>query len=94
MRQAFLSKENTDWPEESKVRAEYYLARTLIESNTHLEEAYKLDQEAKSTLRRLLKLEDPTATTNHREQDEYPILFEHLMPWEYRILVPSQAHER
>ena len=94
MRPALFSKKNADWPEENKARAQYYLARILTEGNTNPEEASKLDREAKKTLGRLLSLEDSTAITKHGEQEDYPILFDHLMPWDYRIVVPSQWNER
>ena len=80
-------------PDESRARAEYYLARILNECDITREEACRLEQTSKKTLHELLSAADTTTIANYMRQADYPVLFDHIVPWDYRITIPRKLNE-
>ena len=51
----------------------------------------KLEAEAKDSLEELLKHGDWDRIKEYREAENYPILFDYIVPWECRLMTPREG---
>ena len=54
------------------------------------EEAARLDIEAKAALDDILRFEDLGPIAEYLESKNYPILFDYIVSWECRLVIPQK----
>ena len=82
------------WPKENVTRAKYYLSKTLIKLNLESEEGHGLESEAMSSLDEFLRNASWDQIQKYQDSEDYPILFDYIVPWECRLVVPRYLGPR
>ncbi|KAI6765685.1 hypothetical protein HG530_006755 [Fusarium avenaceum] len=79
------------WPNENVVRGNYYLSQVLKAREASSSEGEELEKEAIDELMVLLKADSRGKAESYHE--DYPIVFDYLMHWEFRLVTPRKPDQ-
>ena len=95
LRQTLTIDRKVHWPHENVTRAKYYLSQVLIlKEGTASKEGIRLEQEAKTSLEELLTPEQRNDIINQFNGESKltdTVLFDYIVPWGYRTIVPQTS---
>lgn len=81
--------QKVQWPPENTTRAEFYLSQILGKRSDSVEEAGRLESKAKASLMELLRFGGWDHLQEYQDAKEYLILFDYVVPWEFRLVTPG-----
>ncbi len=76
------------WPAENIVRGNYYLSQVLKTKSPWNDEALSMEKEAINELNELLKKD--SRGKGEEYANDYPMLFDYLVHWEFRLVTPRK----